>query len=191
MEEKLDPKGIFGASVGAPADAREVGALKGHFMVEVFDEMGQFVERREFDNTVVTVGKNDLLDKYLAGSAYTAAWNMGLISDASFSAIVAGDTMASHAGWLEAGAAHDPAYGATRAVCVFAAASAGSKALSAALVFTITTNASAAKIKGAFLTTGTAVDGTAGILLSAGLFSGGDLTVLAGYIVNVSWSLAV
>lgn len=192
MDEKLDPKSQFGATVGAPGSLEEREAIKGHFTVEVFDENGAFVERREFDNTVVTVGKNDLLDKYLAGSAYTAAFFMGLITDASFSAISAADTMASHAGWLEGGTAHDPVItNATRPAPSFSAASAGSKATSAAVVFTINTNVSTAKVKGAFVTTNSTIDGTTGILLSAGLFSGGDLTVLAGYTVNVSWSLAV
>ena len=54
-----------------------------------------------FVNTVVTVGKNHILDTEFAGSAYTAAWDMGLVDGGSAPTIVAGDTMASHAGWTE------------------------------------------------------------------------------------------
>jgi len=83
----------------------------------------------QFENTVLTAGKNDLLDKYFAGSAYTAAWFMGIISSASFSAISATDTSASHAGWLEAGGANAPTISnSTRPAPSFSAASAGSKA---------------------------------------------------------------
>jgi len=60
-------------------------------------------------NLVTTVGKNYLLDNGLAGSSYTAAFYLGLISSTSYSAVAAGDTMSSHAGWLEAGNANTPA----------------------------------------------------------------------------------
>jgi hypothetical protein len=71
-----------------------------------------------------------------------------------------------------------PAYSGTRKTCAWSAASAGSKSLSAGLVFTFT---SSGTVKGAFIVTGTgatnAIDGTAGTLYSAGLFTGGDKIV--------------
>lgn len=147
----------------------------------VFDEL--------VPNTVTTPGKNDLLDKYLAGSAYTAAFFLGLISLTSFSAISAADTMASHAGWLEAGLANTPTYSnATRISAAWSSASAGSKALSAALGFLITGTGT---VKGGFLTTVSTKDGTTGILFSAGLFTGGDKAVANTDTLNVSYSLAV
>lgn len=125
-----------------------------------------------FPNLVTTGGKNDALDKYLAGSSYTAAFYLGLISSTSYTAVAAGDTMASHAGWLEAGLANVPAYSqGTRPAAAWSAASAGAKALSSNLTYSIT---SAGTVKGCFLTSVSTKDGTTGILYSAGLFTGGD-----------------
>jgi hypothetical protein len=142
---------------------------------------------------VCTVGKNIALDAYLAGAAYTVTGPfMGLISSTSFSAVAAGDTMTSHAGWLEAGNANTPTYTAPRKTCAWSVASAGSKALSAALSFAITGTGT---IKGCFLVYGTGavstIDNTAGTLYSAGLFTGGDKTVGNGDTVNVSYTASL
>jgi hypothetical protein len=143
----------------------------------------------DFPNTVTTVGKNYLLDNGMAGSSFTAAFYLGLISSVSYSAISAADTMASHAGWTEAGIANAPTYSqSTRPAAAWSSASAGAKALSAALAFSIT---STGTLKGAFLTTVSTKDGTTGTLFSAGLFTGGDKVVANADTVNVSYSLSV
>lgn len=141
-------------------------------------------------NLVTTGGKNDALDKYLAGSAYTASWFLGLISSVTYTAVAATDTMASHAGWLEAGAANVPIYSqGARPTAAWSAASAGSKALSAALAFTIATTGGT--IKGCFLTSVATKDGTTGILYSAGLFTGGDKVVAVTDVLNVSYTASL
>lgn len=154
--------------------------------------MVELLERKWTDlapNTVTTVGKNDLLDKYIAGSSYTAAFYMGLISSTSYSAIAAGDTMSSHAGWLEAGTANNPTYSqSTRVAPSWSSASSGSKASSSNIVFSITSTGTA---KGAFLTTVSTKDGTTGILFSAGLFTQGDRAVVSGDTINGSYTLSV
>lgn len=172
--------------------ATEQANLRGVYTMEHIRD-GKVIYSETFENTVVTVGKNLALDTILAGSAYTVVGPyMGLISSTSYTAIAAADTMASHAGWLEAGNANAPTYTAPRKTAVWSAASAGAKALSAALSFAITGTGT---IKGAFMVYGTGalttIDNTAGTLLSAGLFSGGDRAVISGDTVNVSYSLAV
>lgn len=142
----------------------------------------------EFPNVVTTFGKNYLLDNGLAGSAYTAAFYMGLISSVSYSAVAAADTMASHAGWLEAGATNAPTYSGSRKTAAWASASAGSKALSAGLVFTFT---GAGTVKGCFLNTVATVDGTTGTLYSAGLFTGGDQPVVATNTLTVTYAASL
>jgi hypothetical protein len=140
-------------------------------------------------NTVTTVGKNDLLDKYFAGSAYTAAWFVGLISSVSYSAIAAADTMASHAGWTEAGGTNAPAYSGNRPAQTWAnAASAGTKTTSAASSFTFT---SGGTIKGMFSNTVTTKDGTTGVMYNAVLFTGGDRAVVSTDVVNVTTALTI
>lgn len=150
------------------------------FVVECFDRHGRLKWRDEAHNLVTTAGKNDLLDKYLAGSSYTAAWFLGLISSTGYSAIAAADTASSHAGWTE-----DVSYSnSTRVAPSFGAASSGSKA-STATAFNINGTAT---IKGAFLISNSTKSGTTGILYSAGLFSGGDRAVTNGDTLNVTYT---
>jgi hypothetical protein len=137
--------------------------------------------RDTIENLVVTVGKNDMLDKYFAGSSYTAAFYVGLVDGASSPTYNAADIMSSHAGWTE-----NQAYSnANRLTAVWAAAAAGAKALSAALGFNIN---GAATIAGAFMTTVNTKGGTTGILWSGGSFTGGNKTVASGDTLNVSWT---
>ena len=95
-----------GARLARSGQVAEQLLIRGVFVAECFGADGQLKWRDEFRNTVVTVGKNLILDQALAGSAYTAAEFLGLISSASYSSISAADTMASHSGWLEAGSAN-------------------------------------------------------------------------------------
>jgi len=136
-----------------------------------------------FDNLVTTAGKNDMLDKYLAGSSYTAAWYIGLIGSTSYTTGAAvTDTMASHGGWAE-----DVEYSqAARPTTAWSAAAAGSKALSAACVFSI--NGDGTTIKGCFLNSVATKSGTTGTLFSAGLFTGGDKVLANGDTLNVSYT---
>lgn len=165
-------------------DVPEGMALQGVYTVKCYaSEGGELLWQEQFPNLVVTAGKNHTLDNELAGSGYTATWYMGLISNVSYTAIAAGDTMASHAGWTEATGYSQ----ATRVVTAWNAASAGSKALSAALTFTMNATDT---IKGCFLTTVSTKGGTTGTLFSAGLFTGGDQPVVSGNSLAVSYQVS-
>jgi hypothetical protein len=172
-----------------------LGALHGEgcgfknvFRAVFADKDGNVFRDTTFENLVTTQGANDMLDKYLAGSAYTAAWYMGLISSVDYAAIVAADTAASHAGWKEAGLANAPTYTGPRKTTAWGAAAARAKALSTGLVFTFT---GAGTVKGCFLQSTAALDATTGVLLSAGLFSDGDQPVVAGNTLTVTYSMSL
>lgn len=144
-------------------------------------------------NLVTTVGKNLLLDTFLAGSAYTTTGPyLGLIGAVSYTTgPAAGDTMASHGGWTESGGTNAPTYTAPRKTLAFSAASGGSKATSTAASYAITSGTNVV-IKGCFLVLGSGavstIDSTVGTLYSAGAFTGGDKTVSNGDTLTVSYT---
>jgi hypothetical protein len=191
--EKVSPRDAFVPHVTRGGAAAEAVKLHGRYHCVCRDKDGNVKWEDWIENTVVTVGKNLALDTILGGSSYSVTGPyMGLISSSSWSAISASDTMSSHSGWTEAGNAHAPTYSGNRPTAVFSSASGGSKALSSALTFTFTGSGT---VKGAFIVYGSGavntIDSTAGTLLSAGLFSGGDKTVASSDTLSVSWSLSM
>lgn len=130
---------------------------------------------KESANVVTNVGRNDILDKYWRGSAYTQTVVMGL---AGTGTKAAADTQASHAGWLEVGLANAPTYtGNRKAVTMGAAASQSS--VSPQQTYAIT---STGTVSGMFMNNGgsSTIDNTTGILVSAVNFTGGDEAVNNG-----------
>jgi len=115
-----------------------------------------------------------------------------LISSVDWSAVAAGDTMASHSGWKEAGVTNAPTYTVPRKTCSWDAAAAGSKALSSAVSFAIT---GAGTVKGCFIVFHTGavstVDNTGGVLYSAGAFTGGDKVVADTDTLNVTYTASL
>src|SRR5690349_13093819 len=78
--------------------AETIGVPKFSYLFECFDKDGKLKWTETIENLVTTEGKNDILDKYFKGSAYTASWFLGLKGTGS---AAVGDTLASHAGWTE------------------------------------------------------------------------------------------
>lgn len=148
------------------------------FRMEQFGPDGKLKSCDDFHNTVVTVGKNLLMDTvFRAGTG--PAWFMGLKGTGS---VAAGDTMASHAGWAE-----QAVYGSANRLTMAFAAAVGGTSTHGPGTYAMTTSYSVA---GAFITSGTAVSGTIGTLYSAGdiatLRTGGsgDTLVITPTLVN-------
>ena len=189
--EKVDAQDLLGATALLGAGLSEQVSVTGRYDVKCLDADGNLKWEDSIENLVVTVGKNDLLDKYFAGSAYTAAWYMGLVDNASFSAYAAGDTLASHTGWLEYLNYTISGSSTNRATAAWNAASAGSKA-STATTFTI--SGAGGTVLGAILCTtqarNTSSNGGAGILYSAGSFAA-SRAVIAGDSLLVTYTALV
>jgi hypothetical protein len=167
-------------------DANVVGA----YTVTCIAADGTIRWEETFKNLVVNVGKTDLLNKYFAGSSYTATWYLGLVDGASTPTYNAADTMSSHSGWTE-----NVGYSqSTRPAAAFGAASAAGGGAGTAGTGTISTSATAftinatGTIAGAFLTTVSTKSGTTGTLYSAGSFTTGNRSVLSGDTLNVTYT---
>lgn len=181
----------------ASAFVEEAGA-HGRYHVVCHGPDGALKWEDDIENVVCTEGKNFALDQILGGTAFVAAY-LGLISSVSYTNVLVGDTMAQIAGtngWREAGTTNAPQWttpaSGARGTPSWSAASAGSKATSAAVQFTISTTGT---IKGCFVVIGTGASATnlstAGKLLSAGTFTGGDKAVGNGDTLSVTYSLAL
>lgn len=128
------------------------------FRLEQWRE-GRLIYQEETRNTVVTVGKNLVNDTvFRAGTG--PSWFLGLKGTGS---VAAGDTMASHAGWVEG-----TAYGSSNRLTLAFAAAAGGTSTHAPGTYAMT---GPYTVAGAFISTGTVVGGTVGSLYSAGDFS--------------------
>jgi hypothetical protein len=127
--------------------------------------------------------------KYFTGSAYTAAWYIGLYGAGASNTPAAADTMSSHAGWTEV----VPYSNATRPVCTFGTPTTAnpSVATNSASPASFNINATAT-VGGAFLTSNNTKSGTTGTLFSAADFgSPGDRSVANGDVLNVTYTLSL
>ena len=162
----------------------------------------------EFANVVTTEGKNCGLTHHIKGSAYTATTFLGLIESVGYGfagANGSGVAVTNLAASITAAGGASPANGwneATSAMCAsrgtpaWGTAAAGSLAVSSAVAFSILATCT---IKGCFLmtrsTAGVAavatVGSTAGMIYSAGLFSGGDKAVGNGDTLSVTYTASL
>lgn len=182
---------VSGSIGRGSADTEGVNA-GGRYEAVCHDLYGNEKWRDFIDNLVTTEGKNMLLDNLLSTNV-TPNWFIGLISSVSYSAVAATDVAAQingTNGWKEAGSSTNFPLFTARLAPSWSAASGGSKATSAAVVFTI--GATGGTVKGCFLIGGSGavstLASTAGKLYSAGLFSGGDKVLSTGDTLSVSYT---
>lgn len=186
MDEKLILADSISAMMNAGVPATDEIEIRGHYNIECHDEHGNTLWSDSFDNTVMTLGKNQI---ELTGVNGTTPVFMGLIG-AVTTAPVAGDTIGSHGGWLEAGAANAPTYSGGRPAVTWAAPSAGSIATNSTNTFNITGSGT---INGGFVVFGTGalttIANTGGTLMSAGTFVAQP--VVNGNTVTMSYTLSM
>jgi len=188
ISNKLVSTDKVGACVLQSGATTSAAGGAGVFTIQCFGQDGNLKWEEKNHNLVVNEGLKDMNDKYFAGSAYTAAWYLGLITGpGSGTTIAAADTLASHAGWTEF-----TDYAGNRKAVTFAAATLADPSVvtnsSGPNAFVIT--APGGTVAGAFLTS---VDtGTSGILFSASDFqSPGDRAVVAGDTLSVTYTFSL
>lgn len=140
------------------------------------DADGNVKWEEDFENLVTTAGRTDIVDKYLKGSAYTAAWFLGLKGAGT---PTASDTLASPGAWSIV-----TPYSGNRPAITWGTTSSGSNTASA-VAFSINATATVA---GAFVCT--VASGTSGILYSVGDFAA-SRSVASGDTLNVTPTISV
>lgn len=143
---------------------------------------GLYLPQFDFEclNSVVTVGKNDLLDVAFGAATQKTMWYFGLINNTPTPTLLVADTLSSHTGWSEW-----TGYSGNRKEWVDAAAASGAKGTSSLASFTINASGS---LYGAFLCS---VDtGTSGILWAHTQFPD-PVPVINGDIVKLNYTISI
>jgi len=187
--EKAQAADVIGSAITKALDSGESATAKGVYHMQCFDKDGNLKWEAECPNLVVNGGLQDMNNKYFLGSAYTAAWYIGLYGAGASNNPAAGDTAASHAGWTEV----TPYSQATRPACTFATPTTAnpSVATNSASPAVYSINATAT-VGGAFLISNSTKGGSTGTLYSASDFtSPGDRSVVSGDTLNVTYTLSL
>ena len=161
----------------------------GVFIVTCYDKDGNLKWETKAKNLVTNQGLQDMNTKYFTGATYTAAWYIGLVDNASFTAYAAADTMASHAGWLESVAYS----GGNRGTATFGTATTADPSVisnsASQAQFSITGTAT---IRGAFLTATQGNTTNTGVLFSVADFEApGSRSVVNGDTLNVRYDFSL
>lgn len=178
-KESMDFSDSSGISLAASHEASDGFIPCGFFKVTCHAPDGSIRWEVESPNLVVNQGKNDLLNQYFRGSAYTGSFFVGLKGTGT---VAAADTLASKA-WAEITAYSN----ATRPAYTTVAPTAQQVSNSASpAVFNI--NGTAA-VAGCFIATNNTKSGTTGTLFSAVDFSA-VRNVLNGDTLTVTYNVS-
>ena len=189
FNDKVKSKDVASSSLIAGGSAADSTSAKGVYKIQCHDKDGNLKWEDEAPNLVVNVGLQDMNAKYFTGSAYTAAWYIGLYGSGATNSPAAGDTMSSHAGWTEVTAYSQ----ATRPACTFGTPTTAnpSVATNSASPASFSINGTTT-VGGAFLTSNNTKSGTTGTLYSAADFSApGDRSVVSGDTLSVTYTLSL
>lgn len=168
------------AELDRPSPAPLASGLnaKGRFKIEHIRD-GKVIGTQEFPNGIVDVGLNKLLDVMFHGTSPITTWYLGLIDNAGFSALAAGDTMGSHSGWSE-----NTDYSGNRKEWTEGAAATRAITNSATVDFSMT---GSAVIKGVFLNSD--ATGTSGTLWATAAFAS-TVSVVNGDTLKVTYTVS-
>ena len=170
--------------------ATEGGAQGGGvFHFKCFDKNGNLKWEDSAHNLVTNVGLKNMNENHFTGSGYTATWFLGLVNNSPSPSYAAGDTAASHAGWVESAAYTQ----ANRPTVTFGTATTADPSVidNSGSVAVFTMNATVT-IAGAFLISNSTKSGTTGILFSASTFqSPGARSVVSGDTLNVTYEFSL
>ena len=153
--------------------------FSGKYTVVCKDKSGRIKWRNVAYNAIVNQGLDEILKIMFVAGAQVATWYVGLIDDASFSALANTDTLNVHAGWLEFAD-----YTGDRKTAQFDAVIGQRTEITGSVDFVFT---EAGVIKGLFLSDQEI--GNIGILWSTALFTAGDQTVGLGDTISVDYEI--
>ena len=179
MKVSANPGMALSADVSRGAKLTDGAAAKSFYHVECVGADGQIKWVEEFGNLVVNQGLDELLDKTFLGSAYTAAWFVGLTS--ATPTIDPTDTLASKA-WTEI-ADYDEGIREALVLGVVAGQSVDNSASKASFAINATVT-----VGGAFVCVNSTKSGTTEALYSVGAFAA-DKPLTAGDTLNVQVTL--
>jgi hypothetical protein len=190
FNEKASSSDKAAASVGMGGEFKSGARGGGVFTVKCFDKDGNLKWEESAHNLVVNEGLQLMNDEFFTGSSYTAAWYLGLVTGpGAGNTYAAGDTMASHTGWVE----NQDYSELVRQTATFGSATLADPSVidnsGSVAVFSINGTAT---IAGAFLTDDDTKGGTAGKLFSVSNFTApGDRSVVSGDTLNVTYTFSL
>jgi hypothetical protein len=190
FNEKASSSDKAAASVDMGGEFKSGARGGGVFTVKCFDKDGNLKWEESAHNLVVNEGLQLMNDEFFTGSSYTAAWYLGLVTGpGAGNTYAAGDTMASHTGWVE----NQDYSELVRQTATFGSATLADPSVidnsGSVAVFSINGTAT---IGGAFLTDDDTKGGTAGKLFSVSNFTApGDRSVVSGDTLNVTYTFSL